>query len=68
MTTEVVIGPNVADTLADLPGQTPDLLVCGSRGIGPRRRVLLGSVSTRLVRGADYPVIVVPHTLGQEDA
>ena len=68
VTTEVVIGPNVADTLADLPGQPPDLLVCGSRGVGPQRRVLLGSASTRLVRGAAYPVIVVPHTLGQEDA
>ena len=67
MTTEVVIGPNVADTLADLPGQRPDLLVCGSRG-GPQRRVLLGSASTRLVRGAAYPLIVVAHPFGQEDA
>ena len=68
VTTEVVIGLDVADTLANLPGQTPDLLVCGSRGIGPRRRVLLGSASARLIRSAAYPVIVVPHNLGDEEA
>jgi nucleotide-binding universal stress UspA family protein len=63
VTTDVVIAPGVADTLADLPAPRPDLLVCGSRGVGPRRRVLLGSTSTRLVRSAAYPIIIVPHTL-----
>jgi nucleotide-binding universal stress UspA family protein len=37
-----------------------DLLVLGSRGYGPLRRVLLGSVSADLVRGAACPVLVVP--------
>jgi nucleotide-binding universal stress UspA family protein len=37
-----------------------DLLVVGSRGYGPVRRVLLGSVSTALVRTAPCPVLVVP--------
>ena len=32
----------------------------GSRGYGPLRAVLLGSVSGRLVREAACPVIVVP--------
>jgi hypothetical protein len=36
------------------------LLVLGSRGYGPVRRVLLGSVSGELVRGAACPVLVVP--------
>jgi nucleotide-binding universal stress UspA family protein len=52
-------GP-VVDALADLrPGDT-DLLVCGSRGYGPARRVLLGGVSARLLRHARVPVMVVP--------
>lgn len=37
-----------------------DLLVTGSRGYGPVRRVLLGSVSTQLVHHAPCPVLVVP--------
>src|SRR5699024_6725819 len=39
----------VAQVLADLPGERPSLLVCGSRGRGPVRRVFLGSVSARVV-------------------
>jgi nucleotide-binding universal stress UspA family protein len=37
-----------------------DVLVCGSRGYGPVRRVLLGGVSSRLIRSAQLPLTVVP--------
>ena len=37
-----------------------DLLVVGSRGYGPWRAVLLGSVSSALVRSAQSPLVVVP--------
>jgi nucleotide-binding universal stress UspA family protein len=37
-----------------------DLLVVGSRGYGPARRLLLGSVSARIVREARCPVLVAP--------
>ena len=37
-----------------------DLLVCGSRGYGPVRTLLLGGVSHSLVRRAACPVVVVP--------
>jgi nucleotide-binding universal stress UspA family protein len=56
---DVVIGRNVAHTLADLPERT-DLLVVGSRGYRFMRRLLLGSVTGALVRSARYPVVVVP--------
>jgi nucleotide-binding universal stress UspA family protein len=39
-----------------------DVLFCGSRGYGPARRVLLGGVSSRLVRRARRPVVVVPRS------
>jgi nucleotide-binding universal stress UspA family protein len=52
-------GP-VVDSLADLRPEEADLLVCGSRGYGPARRVLLGGVSSRLLKHARLPVIVVP--------
>ncbi len=37
-----------------------DVLVCGSRGYGPMRSILLGGVSRRLVDGAHCPVLVFP--------
>ena len=37
-----------------------DLLLLGSRAYGPLRAVLLGSVSGRVVREAECPVIVIP--------
>jgi nucleotide-binding universal stress UspA family protein len=36
-----------------------DLLVCGSRGYGPRRAVLLGGVSRKVTAAARCPVIVL---------
>ena len=37
-----------------------DLLVTGSRGYGPLRRALLGSVSETLTEGASHPVLIIP--------
>jgi nucleotide-binding universal stress UspA family protein len=45
-----------------------DLLVAGSRGYGPVRSVLLGSVSRALVRGAACPVVVSPRLDDAPDA
>ena len=52
-------GP-VVDALTELRPEECDLLVCGSRGYGPVRSVLLGGVSSRVVRHARVPVVVVP--------
>lgn len=57
--TRLLEGP-VVDALADLRPEDADLLVCGSRGYGPARRVLLGGVSARVLRHARIPVMVVP--------
>jgi nucleotide-binding universal stress UspA family protein len=43
-----------------------DLLVVGSRGYGPLRAVLLGSVSTALVRTAQSPLVVVPRSANSQ--
>jgi nucleotide-binding universal stress UspA family protein len=51
---------DVVAVLAELDSDDIDVLFCGSRGYGPIRRVLLGGVSSRLVRLARSPVVVVP--------
>jgi nucleotide-binding universal stress UspA family protein len=58
MESAVVLGHPVGDLVRQ--SEDADLLVLGSRGYGPRRAVLLGGVSGRVVRRAACPVIVVP--------
>lgn len=55
---DTVLITRADETLADQEGL--DLLVIGSRAWGPLRRVLLGSVASRLVRSAPCPLIVFP--------
>lgn len=59
VTGRLLPGP-VVDALSDLSHDDCDLLVCGSRGYGPVRRVLLGGVSSRVVRHSKVPVVVTP--------
>ena len=56
----VLLEGAVVESLAALGPDDVDMLVCGSRGYGPARRVLLGGVSARLIRRAQLPVAVVP--------
>jgi nucleotide-binding universal stress UspA family protein len=57
---EELLEGDTVEALAALDEREVDLLVCGSRGYGPVRRVLLGGVLRRLVRRAACPVLVVP--------
>jgi nucleotide-binding universal stress UspA family protein len=56
----VLLEGAIVESLAELGPNDVDMLVCGSRGYGPARRVLLGGVSNRLIRRARLPVTVVP--------
>lgn len=49
-----------AAVLAESADSDGGILVLGSRGYGPLKRVLLGSVSAELVRSARSPVLVFP--------
>ncbi len=55
--TEIVRG-GTADALVE-QSEHIDLLVLGSRGYGPLKRVLLGSISRHVVNDARCPVLVV---------
>jgi nucleotide-binding universal stress UspA family protein len=62
----VLLQGAVVESLAALAPDDVDLLVCGSRGYGPVRRVLLGGVSSQLIRSARLPVAVVPRATTAE--
>jgi nucleotide-binding universal stress UspA family protein len=49
-----------AEKLLEAAEMGVDLLVLGSRGFGPVMRLLIGSVSSRVIREASCPVLVVP--------
>lgn len=55
---DVLVG-DPAETVIDA-SEHLDLLLCGSRGYGPLRAVLLGSFSRRVTAEARCPVIVLP--------
>jgi nucleotide-binding universal stress UspA family protein len=59
VTSEVLAGGPVWDVLGR-ESEHVDLLCIGSRGYGPVRRVLVGSVSAELMEHAGCPVLVVP--------
>ena len=56
----VLVRGEPAAALAEAAREPGTLLLLGSRGYGPLRRVLLGSVSRALVRSAPSPVIIHP--------
>jgi nucleotide-binding universal stress UspA family protein len=57
---EVRDGDPVDVLLAAVEDEHADLLVVGSRGIGDRPELALGSTSLRVLRSARVPVLVVP--------
>jgi nucleotide-binding universal stress UspA family protein len=56
--TEIVPGETAAALAKE--SEDMDLLILGSRGYGPLARVLLGSVSRKVVNHARCPVLVIP--------
>lgn len=61
---DVVAEPIDGDEVETLAARSAelDLLVVGSRRYGPLRRLLLGAVSTRLVRQAGGPLLLLPRS------
>jgi nucleotide-binding universal stress UspA family protein len=62
-----MISGDPVDALGSASSEPGTLMVLGSRGYGPLRRVLLGSVATSLVGSAPCPMIVTPRGI-QEPA
>jgi nucleotide-binding universal stress UspA family protein len=62
-TEPVLLHGDPAEALVEVTSDL-DLLVLGSRGYGPVKGTLLGSVSARVMAAAACPVIVVPRGAG----
>jgi nucleotide-binding universal stress UspA family protein len=58
--TRVLTATPVGQALVDTCRADVDLMVIGSRGFGPLRTVIMGSVSRHVIDHAPCPVIVVP--------
>lgn len=56
----VVRGGRAVEEILAHAGRGADMLVMGSRGYGPLRRVLLGGVSSRVIQAAPCPVLLMP--------
>ena len=64
-TGEVVVGSPVRELC--YAANDLDLLVTGSRGYGPVRRVMLGSTSSKLTHQAPCPVLVLTRTAVEDE-
>ena len=58
-------GGRVAGAVAKL-SEDADLLVIGSRGYGPLRRVAAFTHTGRIMRAATCPVLVLPRGVGEQ--
>jgi nucleotide-binding universal stress UspA family protein len=67
---EIDVDVLVADAADGLvaASQNLDLLVMGSRGLGPKRAVLLGSVSRKVMERAACPVLILPRGATEKTA
>jgi nucleotide-binding universal stress UspA family protein len=56
----VVSANSVRRTLLEAAGSGHDVLVCGTRGLNPADRILLGSTASTLLHQSPVPLLIVP--------
>ena len=59
VSTTTLVGQAAPSILSEAAKQPSDLVVVGARGLGPVKRLLLGSVSESVLRHASCPVLIV---------
>lgn len=60
--TVILEGDNVTNALAKRDWDDADILVVGSTGAGPIRRVFLGDMAYKIIRASTIPVMIVPRS------
>ncbi len=58
--TIILEGDNVTNALAKQDWDDADILIAGSTGAGPIRRVFLGDMAYKLIRATTIPIVVIP--------
>ncbi len=66
--TEILEGDNVMKALGRYDWDDADLMITGSAGGGPVRRVFLGDMTYKLLRGSTIPVAVLPRSSAPSDS
>lgn len=61
----LVVGPAAGEIVQDAKNHQADLIVMASRGHGAVAKLLLGSVTERVLRLAPCPVVVVPPAVSE---
>lgn len=62
ISTTILEGDTVTTALSKRNWDDADLIVTGSTGAGPLRRVFLGDMAYKLIRAATIPVLVIPRS------
>jgi len=60
--TTILEGDTVTTALSKRNWDDADIIVTGSTGAGPLRRVFLGDMAYKLIRAATIPVMVIPRS------
>lgn len=60
VTVEIAPGPRIADAIDALTWRDDELALVGSSRLAQPRRLFLGSVAAKIVRGVPVPLVVVP--------
>lgn len=61
-THQVLVGDTVGKALREMKWHDDDLMVVGSSGAGPARRVFMSDTSYKLMKAATVPMMLIPHS------
>ena len=67
ISTVILEGENVTNALARRDWDDADILVTGSTGAGPIRRVFLGDMAYKIIKASTIPVMVIPRSASLEE-
>ena len=65
--TTILEGDTVTTALSKRNWDDADIIVTGSTGAGPLRRVFLGDMAYKIIKASTIPVMVIPRSASLEE-